>query len=229
MDHCPVRNRRGRIHLGGLVDVTLAARETAPDVNLLMTARVRATPEECTGAILDEMEGRSRWWRPYLLLRHRPATPHEAPGCVVDVLANAAGHTERLIGTTRWGWRLDVLEPGKRMRWSLIDGDYRGWMEWTLESANHGATLVAVSGWLTPRGWNRVRALAWDEIFEVTRLLRRGFDNMGRYIATLAPPESPFDDDPPVEDPFDYPPDDDPVSGEDEEYDYLVDAEWGRS
>ena len=202
------------------------------DVNLLMTARVRATPGECTRAILDEMEGRSRWWRPYLLLRHRPATPHEAPGCVVDVLANAAGHTERLIGTTRWGWRLDLLEPGRRLRWSLIDGDYRGWMEWKLEPADNGATHIAVSGWLTPRGWNRVRALAWDEVFEFTRLLRRGFDNMSRYIATLAPPESPFEDDPyeedpPVQDPFDFPPDDDPVN-DDEEYEYLVDSERGR-
>ena len=197
------------------------------ETNLLMTARVRATPEECTRAILDEMEGRSRWWRPYLLLRHRPATPHEAPGCVVDVLANSAGHTERLIGTTRWGWRLDVLEPGRRLRWSLIDGDYRGWMEWTLEAADNGATHIGVSGWLTPRGWNRMRALAYDEIFEVTRLLRRGFDAMSRYIDTLAPPESPFDDDPyeedpTTEDPFDYPPDEEPVIVDDDDYEYLV-------
>ena len=212
--------------------VTLAAKEMASNVNLLMTARARGTPEECTRAIVDEMAGRSMWWRPYLLLRHRPATAHEAPGCVVDVLANAAGHTERLIGTTRWGWRLDVLEPGKRLRWSLIDGDYRGWMEWELEAADNGATHIAVSGWLTPRGWNRVRALAWDEVFEFTRLLRRGFDSMSRYIATLAPPESPFEDDPyegdpPVQDPFDFPPDEDPVN-DDEEYEYLVDSERGR-
>ena len=197
------------------------------ETNLLMTARVRANPEECTRAILDEMEGRSRWWRPYLLLRHRPATPHEAPGCVVDVLASSAGHTERLIGTTRWGWRLDVLEPGRRLRWSLVDGDYRGWMEWTLDAADNGATHVGVSGWLTPRGWNRVRALAYDEIFEVTRLLRRGFDAMSRYIDTLAPPESPFDDDPyeedpATEDPFDYPPDEEPVIVDDDDYEYLI-------
>lgn len=211
----------------------LVAEEVPADVNLLMTARVRATPLECTRAVLDEMEGRSAWWRPYLLLRHRPATPHEAAGCVVDVLANASGHTERLVGTTSWGWRLDALEPGRRMRWSLVDGDYRGWMEWTFSEADNGASHVGVRGWLTPRGWNRVRALAYDEIFEFTRLLRRGFDSMSRYIATLAPPESPFDDDPfeedpTVEDPFDYPPDEDPVIGDDEEREYLRDVDGGK-
>lgn len=199
----------------------------APDANLLMTASVRATPLQCTRALLDEMEGRSRWWRPYLLLRHRPATPHEAPGCVVDVLANASGHTERLVGTTRWGWRLDTLDPGRTMRWSLVDGDYRGWMEWAFTAADNGTTHIHVSGWLTPRGWNRVRALAYDEIFEVTRLLRRGFDAMSRYVDTLAPPESPFDDDPyedpAPEDPFDYPPDDEPITGDDDADAYLVD------
>ena len=212
--------------------VTLAATAKAPEANLLMTARVRATPSQCTQAILDEMEGRSRWWRPYLLLRHRPATPHEVPGCVVDVLANASGHTERLVGTTRWGWRLDALEHGQRMRWSLVDGDYRGWMEWRFTEADNGATHIGVSGWLTPRGWNRVRALAYDEIFEVTRLLRRGFDAMSRYVDTLAPPESPFDDDPyedpPSEDPFDYPPDEEPVTSDDDEGEYLANTDGGR-
>lgn len=207
-------------------------RETTPtqEANLLMTARVKATPVECTRAILDEIEGRSRWWRPHLLLRHRPATPHEAPGCIVDVIANARGHTERLMGTTRWGWRLDELDPGVRLRWTLIDGDYRGWMEWHLDEVDHGTTHVSVRGWLIPMGWNRVRAMAWDEILEVTRILRRGFDSMSRYVATLAPPESPFDDDPfegdpfeepMIEDPFDSPSDDDRIDTDDEEYEYL--------
>lgn len=215
--------------------VAQAVAATHREANLLMNARVRATPSECIRAILDEMEGRSTWWRPYVLMRHRPATPHEGPGCVVDVLANPSGHTERLMGTTRWGWRLDAMEPGERLRWSLIDGHYRGWMDWSFAKIDNGATRVSVSGWLTPRGWNRVRALAWDEVFEVTRLLRRGFDSIGRYVATLAPPESPFDDDPyqgdpDADDPFLFPPDDEPVGGdEDEDYEYLVDSGRGQS
>lgn len=170
-------------------------REWIADVNLMMTARVRGTPLQCTQAILDELEGRSQWWKPYVLLRHRPATPHEEPGCVVDVVANPSGHTERLVGTTRWALRLDALEPGARVDWAIIDGHYRGWMEWTLESARLGATRVAVRGHVSPHGWNRVRAMAWDEIFEVTRLLRRGFDGMSRHLATLAPPELPYEGD----------------------------------
>lgn len=164
-------------------------RERIGDVNLMMTSRVRGTPMQCTQAILDEIEGRSQWWKPYVLLRHRPATPHEEVGCIIDVIANPSGHTERLVGTTRWSLRLDALEPGARVDWSLVDGHYRGWMEWTFEGARLGATRVSVRGHLSPHGWNRVRAMAWDEIFEVTRLLRRGFDGMSRHLATLAPPE----------------------------------------
>lgn len=57
---------------------------------------------------------------------------------------------------------------------------------------------------------------------------------MSRCIATLARPESPFEDDPSegdpeTQDPFDFPPDDDPVNDEDEEYEYLVDPERERS
>lgn len=168
-------------------------REPIADVNLMMTSRVRGTPMQFTQAILDELEGRSQWWKPYVLLRHRPATPHEEPGCVVDVIANPSGHTERLLGTTRWALRLDALEPGMRIDWEIVDGHYRGWMEWRLENARLGATRVSVRGYLSPHGWNRVRSMAWDEIFEVTRLLRRGFDGMSRYLGTLAPPEPPYE------------------------------------
>ena len=55
---------------------------------------------------------------------------------------------------------------------------------------------------------------------------------MSRYVDTLAPPESPFDDDPyedpAPEDPFDYPPDEEPVTGDDDEGEYLVNTDGGR-
>ena len=161
------------------------------DVNLLMTAIVRATPSACTQAILDEVEGRSQWWRPYLLLRHRPATPHDGPGCTVDVLANPRGRTDRLLGTTRWTLRLSALEPGKALRWDFVEGHYRGWMTWALEPMDPGTTRISVRGELRPTGWNRVRSAFWDEIYEVTGLLRHGFDGMERHLAASSPAPSP--------------------------------------
>lgn len=178
--------------------MTTITRETArvADVNLLMSARIRGTPQQCTRAILDEVAGHSSWWRPYLRMSLRPGTTSVGPGCIVDVVAAPRGHPERTLGRTHWSMRLRSLDPGSRLTWSLIDGDYRGWMEWTFDEDRPGVTRVSVRGWLSPHGWNGLRALVWDEVYEVTRLLRRGFDGMSRHLGTIAPPESPFDDDP---------------------------------
>ncbi len=160
------------------------------DVNLTMSAMVRATPVECTRAVIDEIDGRSRWWHPYLVMHHRPATPHGGEGCVVDVVANASGHTERFLGTTRWAMLLTHLEAGRALRWEFLAGHYRGWMTWAFTVRKPDVTCVSVRGVLRPAGWNRLRSLAFDEVFEVTSLLRRGFDGMEQHLAaSMVDPE----------------------------------------
>jgi len=159
------------------------------DVNLLMKAMVRATPAECTRAMMDEIEGRSHWWHPYLLLRHRPATPLDALGCVVDVLASARGRTDRRWGTTHWAMLLEDFDPGRSMRWKFLGGHYRGWMAWEFTLWEPGITEVSVCGVLRPAGWNRLRSAVCDEIFEVTNLLRRGFDGMEQHLVASPSPD----------------------------------------
>ncbi len=66
----------------------------------------------------------------------------------------------------------------------------------------------------------------------VSRLLAdRGFSGTRQSAATLAPPDSPFDDDPFGPDPFEVDPDmDDPDAGPpDEGYDYLVASPRGTT
>lgn len=153
------------------------------EANFLVHENVEGNSAECMRAVMDEIAGRSRWWHPYLLLRHRPATPREGPGCAVDVIANPRGHTERLWGTTRWAMRLDAMDAqARRLHWTFIEGHYRGWMIWDLRDMASGSTRITVRGELHPAGWNRVRSLVWDEFDEVTRILRSGFVGMSAYI-----------------------------------------------
>ena len=155
-------------------------------VNLIASAIVHGTPMQCTRALLDEVEGRSSWWYPHLLLRHRPATPHDAVGCVVDAVGSAREHPERWRGTTRWSMRLDGYLPGGEMRWTYLEGHYRGWVIWTFSDAGRGRTRIGVAGEIHPAGWHRVRSLVVDDIFEQMRILEQGFAGLDIYLSTLA-------------------------------------------
>ncbi|MFM1966230.1 MAG: hypothetical protein RL134_1955 [Actinomycetota bacterium] len=152
-------------------------------VNLMAKGTVHAAPQRCTQAVMDEVEGRSSWWHPHLLLRHRPATPHDGVGLVVDAIGNPVGRPDRMRGTTRWAMRLDGYTPGREMRWTYIEGHYLGWAIWEFSDMGDGRTRISVVGEIHPAGWNHVRALFTDYVFEQMRIIQHGIAGLNRYLS----------------------------------------------
>lgn len=153
------------------------------DPYALMESVIRGTPEQCTDAMMAEVEGRSTWWQPHLVLRHRPGTPHDGPGCVVDAIATPRGHAGHRAASARWTMRLDGYVPGRLMRWTCIAGDYRGWIAEEFSPEGPFSTRIRVRGEIRPRGWTRLRLLVHDEVSARIRVLQAGFNGLEHYIA----------------------------------------------
>jgi hypothetical protein len=137
-------------------------------------AVIEASPSECWDALMEEAEGRSTWWRPYVTLRRRGDIPADQVGSVLEVAANA--HPEHRIGTARWAERTVVLEPGHKKVMENFEGAFRGTTTWTFEPVDSGRTRVTVRFAADPAGVMKLLS----RLVDVNAVNRKVFDECFR-------------------------------------------------
>lgn len=145
---------------------------------------VAGTPGQCWQAILDEVEGRSRWWQPYVVQNIHPGQGADRLGSEIDIAANADGHPERVWGTATWVSRLTEMVPERRLTWEYVEGSFRGSITWTLAPVGDDHTHITVQWYADPTGANRVFASFYDEPADHARIMEYGFDGLESYIAS---------------------------------------------
>jgi hypothetical protein len=139
-------------------------------------AVIDADPVEVFRALIDECNGRTRWWMPHLEAKSRDGKSFGAEGSTIDV-------TIHRLGTPRLGVRLTGEVEGKKMNWEIFEGDSLGTAEWTFEPVSPGRTRVILR-------WDVVLKRPLYRMFG-PRILGRvhkgvvhaGFDGMNRYLS----------------------------------------------
>ena len=143
---------------------------------------VAGTPAQCWQAVLDEVEGRSRWWQPFVMQHIHVGSRADQLGSEIEGSASVEGHPDRLWGTVTWVSRLTEMVPERRLTWEYVEGSFSGSITWTFAPVGDDHTHITVQWYADPIGANRMLANFYDEPSDQARIMERGFDGLSKYI-----------------------------------------------
>ncbi len=150
--------------------------------DLVDEAVVEAPPAEVMAALEDEAAGRSRWWRPWLVMALDEPSRGIVQGAAMTIRISESGHPDRAFGTLRMRALLTEVERGRTIRYALT-GPFKGTGEWRFEPLSDVRTSVSLRWRMEPTGLMRL----WTRVFDVSRhhsaVMRKGFAGLAAYVA----------------------------------------------
>ena len=114
-----------------------------PRYDIVEGSIIPGSPAEVWDAVVDELSGRTAWWRRHVQQHLRGNRPLAERGAVVEGRLGPAGDSL----APRFAMRTLAAEPPHRLLFEHFEGMFRGAEEWTFAPAQ-GGTKVRVR-WVT--------------------------------------------------------------------------------
>lgn len=149
--------------------------DSLPRIVVVDEAIIDADPSSVFKALIDEVNGRTSWWKPSLEAKPRGGKPFGQVGSVIDI-------TVHRPSTPKITARLTEVIEGKFMVWEDFEGDFLGKEEWTFEPIASGRTRV-VSRWDVVPDRSLYRILGSFILGRThSGVMRAGFEGLKRYV-----------------------------------------------
>ncbi len=103
-------------------------------IDVVDEAIVDADPSRAFKALIDEANGRTRWWMPVWEAKLRGEKEYGQKGSAIDI-------TVHCTGTPKFSSRVTEVIEGKSLNVEFFEGDFLGNGEWTFEPID-GKTKV---------------------------------------------------------------------------------------
>ena len=157
-------------------------RITHPEFDVHDEALIDADPMTVFHALVDEVRGVTRWWRPHFEAKPRNPDQFGQVGSIVDVQI-------RWIVRPRFSARVREAEAGRRFRVEFFRGAFVGKGDWSFEPAGEG-THVQFHWLVRSNQWRYSLASPFVDFGAIhTKVVQAGFKGLNAHVREQSPRE----------------------------------------
>ena len=150
-------------------------RITHPKFDVNDETIIDADPLTVFHALVNEVRGRTRWWRPHFESRPRDPELFGQVGSIVDVQI-------RWFFRPRFSARVREVEAGRFFRVDFFRGAFVGSGDWSFEPAEHG-THVQFRWAVRSNQWRYSLAAPFFDLGEIhSKVVRAGFKGLAEHV-----------------------------------------------
>ncbi len=150
-------------------------RITHPEFDVNDEALIDADPMTTFHALVDEVRGTTRWWRPHFEAKPRNPAQFGEVGSIVDVQI-------RWIVRPRFSARVREAEAGRRFRVEFFRGAFVGSGDWSFEPAGQ-RTLVQFRWAVRSNQWRYSLAAPFVDLEAIhSKVVHAGFKGLNEHV-----------------------------------------------
>ena len=139
-------------------------------------AIINASPDVIYNAVIDEMDGKTSWWKPHRSMKLREGDSYGKVGALLDSTIPIHGRL-----ATRFTTETVEVKNNEMIRVHYVGGAFRGEGLWKCESLE-GNTKLSYRWRTSPSGFLRVLAPFLPVKKSHSHVTEVGFNNLGKYL-----------------------------------------------